>query len=68
MGKDELSALIALLDGDCTPSELSFRIGSSLKATERSVQRLQKQGYATTVDLNVLHLTDEGVHRALALR
>jgi DNA-binding MarR family transcriptional regulator len=68
MGKEELSALVALLDGDCTPGELAFRIGSSVKATERSVKRLEKQGYATTVDPNILHLTDAGLQRALSMR
>jgi hypothetical protein len=68
VGKEELSALVALLDGDCTPGELAFRIGSSLKATERSIGRLTKQGYATTVDPNILHLTEAGLVRAHQMR
>jgi hypothetical protein len=63
MPREELSALLVLLEGDCTQSELAVRIGRDLRATERSVARLSKQGYAT-VSVGRVHLTDAGVLQA----
>jgi Mn-dependent DtxR family transcriptional regulator len=60
---EELSALLVLLEGDCTSSELAMRIGRDMRATERTVMRLQKQGYAT-VDVGRVHLTEAGVAHA----
>jgi DNA-binding MarR family transcriptional regulator len=67
MPLEELSALLVLLDGDCTVSDLSMRIGRDMHTTERSVKRLNKQGYAT-VDVDLVHLTDTGVEHARQMR
>ena len=62
MRPNELAALVALYEAECTPSDLALKIAATLRDTDKAVEQLAHQGLVERAGA-VVRITNAGCAR-----